>query len=108
MTDVNDEIIKRLDRQDETLKDLTKSINEFAQIVARKEVQDEHFSKQIEDLTNRANNHAKRLQELEKVAAGDAARQKIQDWVWRAVIGLVVTAAGGGIVWAVAQNVTGG
>ena len=103
MTDMTQEIIKRLDKQDESLNQLTKSINEFAQIVARKEVSDQHFAKQLDDLINRVNNHGARLSDLEKIAAGGEARQEIQNWVWRAIIVVAVGAVGSAIVWAMTQ-----
>lgn len=107
MADMETEIIKRLDRQDETLRELTRGISDFAQIVARKEVQDQHFAKMHEDASNRLNNHSERLRTLENIAAGDASKNQIRDWIWKAAITLVVSAAGGGIVWAIAQQVGG-
>ena len=108
MPDINDEVIKRLDRQDETLRELTRSINEFAQIVARKEVSDQHFDKQLNEVRDSVSDLTKRTGELEKIAAGDAAYGKIRDYIWRATIGVVVTLSAGGVIWAITQSgVTG-
>lgn len=108
MAELENEIIKRLDRQDETLRDLTRSISEFSQVVARKEVQDQHFAKMHEDTSNRLNNHSERIRLLENIAAGDASKNQIRDWIWKASITIIVAAVGGAIVWAIANQFSNG
>ena len=105
MTDINNEIIKRLDRQDDTLRDLTKSISEFAKIVARKEVQDVHFNKMHEDKSERLKDHDERLRTLEAIAAGDASKNQVRDWIWKAATSVAVASAAGGILWAIANQI---
>lgn len=111
MTDINDEVIKRLDRQDsamqrqnEAFMKLTGSINELSQVLARKEVSDHHVEQQLTDHGRRLNDHSDRLRDLEKIEAGNEARLEIQKWIWRSIIGLSVTAVGGAVIWAVAQS----
>ena len=111
MSDINDEVIKRLDRQDtamqrqnEAFMQLTGSINELSQVLARKEVSDHHVEQQLTDHGRRLNDCSERVRALEKIEAGNEARLEIQRWVWRSVIGLAVTAVGGSIIWVIAQS----
>mgnify|MGYP005994234589 CR=1 FL=1 len=88
MTD-NNQILDKLDR-------LTDKLNDLVVAMAQKETNDQHIDNK---LTKVESEHI----DLEKIAAGDAARLEIQKWIWRAVITVTTTAVVGAIIWAVTQ-----
>lgn len=72
------------------LRNLSQKIGDLVTVIARREVHDENMTRRIDDCEARLNNHAKRLNALENVQAGQAAERKLTDWIIKAAVTIVV------------------
>lgn len=95
MTD-NNQILDKLDR-------LTDKLNDLVVAMAQKETNDQHIDNKLTKVETEQSALELRVCDLEKVAAGDAARLEIQKWIWRAAITVATTAVVGGLIWAITQ-----
>tara|TARA_S200002703_G_scaffold67586_2_gene58777 strand:+ start:705 stop:1046 length:342 start_codon:yes stop_codon:yes gene_type:complete len=79
---------------------LTDKISELVTIIARKEVEDHHMARRLDDCENRITNHGDRLSTVERVQAGQEAERKLVDYVLKPAIGAIVLALIGGALYA--------
>lgn len=96
MSDDIEKVLTKIDK-------LTDAVSGLITTIAVKEEKDRHLEQEVMELGAKHVNIENRVGDLEKVAAGDAARLDIQKMFWRSAITFVVITVGGAVVWAVVQ-----
>ena len=87
----------------EKMENLTERVGDLVTTIAVKEEKDRHLEQEVMELSSKQINTENRVLDLEKIAAGDAARLDIQKMFWRSAIGFAVVTIGAGIVWAIVK-----
>ena len=84
------------------------SMTELTQVLVRKEVNDEHVKKEIEQLSQSQIADRERIHELEKIARGDEARDGIINFLMKSVGVVIITFLVGGLLWSASTYFLGG
>lgn len=102
---MTDPIQQLSNKMDSKFDQLTESISQLAQAIARREERDHHIDEKLSEQKRTVDTHGQRIDALEKVQAGDSARKELINWIVKPMLGLVGAAIFAAIVWGASNGV---
>jgi hypothetical protein len=102
--DINQMVISRLDRNDQSLKELANSVSELAQAIVKKEVTDQHIAESLKVVQRDVDELFDRTELIEKSIIKTTGGENIKNAAIKALVQFLVLTACGGILWAVIKS----
>jgi hypothetical protein len=101
--DINQMVISRLDRNDQSLKELATSVSELAQAIVRKEVTDQHIAESLKAVKNDVDHLYEKTETIERQLIANGG-DDVKNTAIRAAINFLVVVVCGAILWAVTKS----